>query len=159
MLTFQSPTIHCIVYFYPGPLGLEMLYQWKRCSTALWINRTVHSSFFFLYHSPSSRREVTLMRMCIYSVLFCLSRGTWKSVRLRQHALPGLHYAFSYHCLIVSLRRDVTIGTKSLLGVQPFWGMSSCPVVQMCVLSSGDAERCKPVGLFSCLPTLWMSSV
>lgn len=62
--------------------------------------------FFSLCRSPSSRREVTLMRMCLYSVPFCLSGGTWKNVRLRQHVLPGLHYAFSHHCLVVSLRRS-----------------------------------------------------
>lgn len=70
----------------------------ERCSTALWINSTVHNFFFFIFHFPSSRQEATLMQTCLYSVLFCLSGGTWKNVRLlySRHALPGLHYAFSY---------------------------------------------------------------
>lgn len=53
---------------------------------------------------PPSPREVILMWMCLYSVLSCLNRGIWKTLCLRQHVLPGLHQAFSHHCLIVSLR-------------------------------------------------------
>lgn len=69
VLTFQSPTMHSIVYFYLGLLGLEMLYQWKSCSIVLWINRTVHSRFFSLI-----LLLLVLMWMCLYSVLFCSSR-------------------------------------------------------------------------------------
>lgn len=120
-----------------------------RISIVLWIHRTVHSRFFF----PLSCREVILMWMCCYSGPFCSNRGTWKSVHLTQHVLAGLYYVFSYHCLIASTDQgDITIGTKSILGVQPFWRMDFCPVVQMGVLS--EMQRCKLFGLFSCLLTL-----
>lgn len=49
-----SLAIYCIIYFYPGALGLKMLYQWERCSTVLWIDRTVHSRYFFLSASLQS---------------------------------------------------------------------------------------------------------
>lgn len=110
---FNLPQFTASSIFIPDHWGLKCCINGRGAvqhyeSTGQYIQK------IFFYHSPSSRREVTLMRMCLYSVLFCLRRGTWKNVRLRQHALPGLHYAFSYHFPIVlfASQGDVTIGTK-----------------------------------------------
>lgn len=155
MLTFQCLAIHCVVYFYSGALGLEMLYQWKRCSTALWINRAVHSSFPLCY-SPSSRKgshinaDVSLFRWLLFEQrdVKVLGRVCCEAYITVFHSAVSL---FLFAC-----QGDVTIGTKCSAWVQPFWGMSSCDLVRMCLLSRGNREGCKPLGWSSCLSTLWM---
>lgn len=144
MLTFQSPTIHRVVYFYPGPLGLETLYQWGEVQYSI-MNQ--QDSTFRFFPSPSSRRGVPLT--CLYSVVFCLSGPDVNDRR----ALPGLHYAFSCHCRIVSL---------CWLMICHTWGQKEEGVaLLLCVLlrSGGVWGVCKPFGLFSCLSTLRMLGV
>ena len=115
----------------------------------------------FFFHSPSNSREVTLIRMCRYSVPFCL---TWWTLK-RLYVLDSIRCrAYVMHFLITILYfsdswGNGVVGNKSSHGVQPFSGMSSCPVVQMGVFPGGEAERCKPFCLSSCLLTLWMSSI
>lgn len=132
-----------------------MLYQWKRCSTALWINRTVHSSFPLCY-SPSSREgsHINADVSLFYWLLF-EQRDVKVLGRVCCEAYITL-FRSAVSLFLFACRGDVTIGTKCLAWVQPFWGTSSCDLVRMCLLSRGNGEGCKPLGLSSCLSTWWM---
>lgn len=98
------------------------------------------------------------MRIYLSSVRSRLSGATWKSWTARSEAYMTLFRSI-VPLLLSACRGEVTIKSASLAWVQPFWGMASCHVVTVCLLSRGDTGRCKPFASSCCLPTLRSSSV
>lgn len=117
-LTFQSPTIHSIFYFYLGPLRPIMLYQWRRFSTTLWIERTVHSRYFF-YNFPSSHKEVTLMQMYL-SMFSCLS---WERCEIMYCQAFIMLLCIT---LCFSLLAESRLGGETFRGLSSSWYTDGC---------------------------------
>lgn len=112
--------------------------------------------FFFFFYFPSSQREVTLMWMGFYSVLFCLDTEMRNNVHLGA-GRPALCFFISpSHCFPLLAEETSQFGQRVHRECSHLeWFLSHW----LDTVPSGDAESCKPFGLSSCLLTLWMSCI
>lgn len=114
--------------FYLEPLRFEMIFQKKQFCTTIWISRTV-DSIYSSFHSSCKDPNADASSFCAF--YFCWSKKTWKNPGLKHPVLPGLYALLLHFTVLLFLsasRGDVTVGTKSKLGVQPFVGVSCCPI-------------------------------
>lgn len=89
---------------------------------------------------PPVVREATLMRMCLYSVDFCLSRGTWKSWAECAARLTLRFFIPPSHCFSSPAEETSQLGQNAWLECSHFeervpailWGCVCCP---------GETER------------------